>query len=67
MERYLRRVILDERDMGKVVGVVRWIRWLIDESDEDNEGTEQWVQALEGIKEKVHAAVKERGLGRMEL
>ena len=53
--------------MGKVVGVVRWIRWLIDESDEDNEGTEQWVQALEGIKEKVHAAVKERGLGRMEL
>jgi DNA repair protein REV1 len=67
MERYLRRVILDERDMGKVVGVVRWIRWLIDESDEDNEGTKLWEQALEGIKEKVHAAVKERSLGRMEL
>jgi DNA repair protein REV1 len=67
MERYLRRVVLDERDMGKAVGVIRWIRWLIDESDEKNEGTKVWGQALEGIKEKVQAAVKERGLGRMEL
>jgi DNA repair protein REV1 len=67
MERYLRRVVLDERDMGKVVGVIRWIRWLIAESDEKNEGTKVWEQALEGIKEKVQAAVKERGLGRMEL
>jgi DNA repair protein REV1 len=67
MERYLRRVVLDERDMGKVVGVIRWIRWLIDESDEKNEGTNVWEEALEGIKDKVQAAVKERGLGRMEL
>jgi DNA repair protein REV1 len=67
MERYLRRVVLDERDMAKVVGIIRWIRWLIDESDEHNEGTKAWEQALEGIKEQVQSAVKERGLGRMEL
>ncbi|KAH9221654.1 hypothetical protein DL95DRAFT_327772, partial [Leptodontidium sp. 2 PMI_412] len=53
MERYLRRVVLDERDMGKVVGVVKWLEWLIDQSDEDNEGTKIWSDAFYGIKEKV--------------
>ncbi|KAE8452156.1 hypothetical protein EG329_001623 [Mollisiaceae sp. DMI_Dod_QoI] len=67
MERYLRRVILDERDMSKVVSVVRWLTWLVDESDEENEGTRIWSQALEGIKAKVQSAVQERGLGRLEL
>ncbi|KUJ22456.1 DNA repair protein [Mollisia scopiformis] len=67
MERYLRRVILDERDMSKVVNVVRWLAWLIDESDQDNEGTRIWSEALEGIKFKVQAAVQERGLGKLEL
>ncbi|CZT08410.1 probable DNA repair protein MUS-42 [Rhynchosporium graminicola] len=67
MERYLRRVILDERDMSKVVGVVKWLGWLIDESDGDNEGTKVWSEAYHGIKEKVQVAVKERGLGKLEL
>ena len=67
MERYLRRVVLDERDMGKVVSLVRWLGWLIDESNDDNEGTKAWAMALEGMKEKVQSAVKERGLGVLEL
>lgn len=67
MERYLRRVVLDERDMGKVVGVVRWLDWLLDEADERDEGTNVWGRALKGIKERVQAAVMERGLGRLEL
>jgi DNA repair protein REV1 len=67
MERYLRRVVLDERDMGKVVSLVRWLSWLIDESDNDNEGTRAWTTALDSMKEKVQAAVKERGLGVLEL
>jgi DNA repair protein REV1 len=67
MERYLRRVVLDERDMAKVVGVIRWITWLLDESPSDNAGKRAWTKALEGIKEKVQGAVKERGLGKLEL
>lgn len=69
MERYLRRVILDERDMSKVVSVVRWLAWLIDESEEGqhHEGTRIWTEALEGIKDKVQLAIQERGLGRLEL
>ncbi|CAL3962294.1 unnamed protein product [Diplocarpon coronariae] len=67
MERYLRRVVTDERDMSKAVAVVKWIEWLIDESDEDNEGTKGWCEALAGIKEKVQLAVQERGLGKLGL
>jgi DNA repair protein REV1 len=66
MERYLRRVVLEERDLGKVVGVVRWIGWLVDESG-DGSGKRAWSKALEGIKEKVQDAVRERGIGRLEL
>jgi DNA repair protein REV1 len=67
MERYLRRVVLDERDMGKVVSLIRWLGWLVEESDNDNEGTKAWSKALEGMKEKVQSAVKERGFGLLEL
>jgi len=67
MERYLRRVVLDERDMGKVVSLVRWLSWLTEESDNDNEGTRAWTTALDSMKEKVQAAVKERGLGLLDL
>jgi DNA repair protein REV1 len=67
MERYLRRVVLDERDMSKVVSLVRWLSWLIEGSDDDNKGTRAWTTALEGIKEKVQAAVEERGLGILDL
>jgi DNA repair protein REV1 len=67
MERYLRRVVLDERDMGKVVGVVRWIAWLIDDSDDSDNGKRAWEKALEGIKKKVQFSVKERGLGVLKL
>ena len=65
MERYLRRVVLEERDLGKVVDLVRWIGWLVDEGEGD--GTEIWRRALEGMKEKVQGAVQERRLGRLEL
>jgi DNA repair protein REV1 len=67
MERYLRRVVLEERDMNKVVNLVRWLSWLIEESGNDNEGTRAWIAALDGMKDKVQAAVKERGLGLLEL
>ncbi|RDL34534.1 DNA repair protein [Venustampulla echinocandica] len=69
LERYLKRVVLDELDMEKVVGVVKWLEWLIDESNESNEsnGSGAWAKVLRDIKEHVQSAVQERGLGRLEL
>ncbi|KAG0651053.1 Rev1 terminal deoxycytidyl transferase [Hyphodiscus hymeniophilus] len=66
MERYLKRVVLDERDLGKVQAIVRWLAWLVDCGD-DSHGTRSWGRALEGMKDKIQDAVKERGLGRLEL
>ena len=68
MERYLRRVVVEECNMMKVVTIVKWLAWLIDDgSNEHHEGTEAWNDALGSIKEKVQSAVKERGLGRLDL
>lgn len=67
MERYLRRVVLEEKDITKVVGLINWITWLVDDdNDNDHEtGKEAWTKALNGIKDKVQEAVRERGLGRL--
>lgn len=67
LERYLRRVVVEERDVAKVVGCVRWLEWLVDNCEDDTEGTRIWTEALEGVKEKVQEAVKERRLGRLDL
>lgn len=71
IERYLRRVTLDEKDMAKVVEIVNWLQWLIDDgNDNDKEiqgrGRLEWVAALNVIKDRVQEAVKEKGLGRLE-
>lgn len=66
MERYLRRVVVDEKNMAKVVGVVKWIAWLVDDNNFD-EGARIWRKSLESIREKVQGAVQERGLGKLDL
>ncbi|KAL3419055.1 impB/mucB/samB family protein [Phlyctema vagabunda] len=77
LERYLRRVVLDERDLGKVSGTCKWIAWLIDDAEETEAmddtttetgiGTRAWTTALKGIEARVQEAMKERGLGRLSL
>ncbi|KAK6594409.1 impB/mucB/samB family protein [Botrytis cinerea] len=66
MERYLRRVILDERDLAKVVGIVKWLRWLIDDSEIVGKGKRHWEKAYVNVCCKIQEAVKERGLGRLD-
>jgi DNA repair protein REV1 len=70
MERYLRRVVLEEKDMGKAAGVAKWLAFLIEDS-EGTPGAEKgiagWKEALEGIRETIQKAVTERGLGRLDL
>lgn len=70
MERYLRRVVLEEKDMSKAAEMAKWLAYLISESEGDPEaekGMEAWKGALEGIRETIQGAVKERGLGRLDL
>jgi DNA repair protein REV1 len=65
--KYLRKVVKDERELNKAVGVVRWIDFviadLVDELGEEGFAQETWRNALGRIKDGVTAAAKERGLG----
>lgn len=58
---YLRRVIVEEKDMSKAVSVVRWLDWVIDQGG----GAQFWADALKQVQEGVQLAVKERDLGKV--
>lgn len=66
MERYLRRVVLDEKNLEKVVGVVRWLEWIIDDTPGNGAGKQAWTMAFKGIEMRVQEAVRERGLGSLQ-
>jgi DNA repair protein REV1 len=63
--KYLRKVVLEEKDMSKAIGMVKWIDYVIsDEADKDERfSKEPWKAALAKIKGGVVKAAKERGLG----
>ncbi|KKY34720.1 putative impb mucb samb family protein [Diaporthe ampelina] len=65
-ERYLARIVTEERDMEKAKKLIRWLDWLVDDG-EDSRGRKGWMEAFTGVKDAVHRALKERGLGPMVL
>ncbi|KAJ4421983.1 deoxycytidyl transferase [Gnomoniopsis sp. IMI 355080] len=67
-EKYLARVVTEERDIGKARKLVRWLDWIIDEEDgleARQKGKEGWKLALNGVKVAVQKALDARGLGPM--
>jgi DNA repair protein REV1 len=63
-ERYLARIITEERDMEKARKFVKWLDWLVG-TGEDGKGKEGWGDALTGVKTAVQRALEDRGLGPM--
>ncbi|KAH6644444.1 hypothetical protein C7974DRAFT_383575 [Boeremia exigua] len=61
--KYAARIVGEEGDMRKAVGVVKWLAYVISELDPDVDGTEIWEDAVERVKAKVNRAAKQRGLG----
>lgn len=63
--KYLGKVVHDERDLAKAVGVAKWVEWVVSDiaDDMDDFDAERWDQALEQIKLGVMAAATARGLG----
>lgn len=57
---YLRRVALEERDLSKVVGTVKWLLWMV---QQDDRSANAWQKATTMAKNAVQASVKARGLG----
>lgn len=66
-EKYLARVVGEERDMEKARKLVRWLDWIIeeDELEDGHKGREGWREALAGVKRAVQSALEARGLGSM--
>ncbi|KAI0600818.1 impB/mucB/samB family protein [Biscogniauxia sp. FL1348] len=67
-EKYLVKVVLEEKDMDKVAKLVRWLDFLIDEDDEpESRGKKAWQGVVKDIKQEVQKAVQSRGLGPLDM
>ncbi|KAF1925869.1 DNA repair protein [Didymella exigua CBS 183.55] len=60
---YLGRLVTEESDARKAVGVVKWLVYIVSDLESNGEGKETWVDAVERIKAGVTRAVRQRGLG----
>ncbi|WYZ34716.1 hypothetical protein EsH8_I_000992 [Colletotrichum jinshuiense] len=67
LEKYLARVVLEERDMHKASRLVQWLGWLVEEDGSEGRGKQGWRKAMADIKAEVQKAVELRGLGPVRL
>ncbi|OTB07532.1 hypothetical protein M426DRAFT_317836 [Hypoxylon sp. CI-4A] len=70
-EKYLVRVLLEEKDMDKVVKLIRWLVYLIEDKDDGAEsearGREAWQEVLRHVKQEVQSAMQSKGLGPLDI
>ncbi|KAI1465616.1 DNA repair protein [Daldinia caldariorum] len=75
LEKYLVRVVLEEKDMDKAAKLVRWLDYLVEDSgsgadgggEMEYRGKEAWREVVGQIKREVQNAVRERGLGPLDI
>jgi DNA repair protein REV1 len=60
---YIRRVIIEERNMAKAVDVVKWLEWVAEEGDVMH----LWAEALKLVQDSVQLAAAERDVARIVL
>lgn len=64
--KYLGKVVGEERDLGKAVGICKWLTWVVDELEDDEGGIverEKWEDAVDMVRSTVRNAARLRGLG----
>ncbi|PLB39576.1 putative DNA damage repair protein Mus42 [Aspergillus candidus] len=66
---YVKRVVVDERDLDKAVSVTKWLMWLVEDSRPTGAGGERgspnglsWDEAVRSLQRSVAEGVEERGL-----
>ncbi|UKZ66711.1 uncharacterized protein TrAtP1_007882 [Trichoderma atroviride] len=67
LERYLVKVIKEERDLSKAVALIKWLSVVVDQDGVDSRGRRAWKLAVSGIKVAMQAAVEERGLAPLQI
>lgn len=80
LSRYLKRVVVDEKDVDKAVSVVKWLAWLVDDRRGQEEAPDSkqpggpdsprdsvtWDYALRSLRGDLNSAVEGRGLPPLE-
>lgn len=61
-EKYLARVVKEERDLDKVVVLIRWLDIIVEQDGRPGRGQESWKEAARQVRAAVQTAVGERGL-----
>jgi DNA repair protein REV1 len=67
---YLDRVVVEERDMAKAIGVVKWMDWIVGELEDDDgrlSSKRDWEEAVSQVKNAMTNSARKRGLGRVEI
>jgi DNA repair protein REV1 len=67
LERYLVKVIKEERDLSKAVALIKWLSVVVDQDGVDSRGRRAWKLTVSGIKVAMQAAVEERGLAPLQI
>ncbi|KAF4460780.1 dna repair rev1 [Fusarium albosuccineum] len=67
LEKFLVRVVQEERDLEKATKLVKWLDIIVQQDGRDGRGQQSWRRSVEGIKEAVQSAVKQRGMAPLKL
>ena len=65
-EKYLAKVVTEEKNMDKARRLVLWLDWIVEEENSEGKGKQSWRSSVVSIKDEVQKAVKSRGLGPMK-
>lgn len=63
LEKYLVRVVLEERALNKVLKIVKWIGYLNEADVSNSPGKTSWKTVLQGVKAAVQQAMHSAGRG----
>ncbi|TWU77855.1 deoxycytidyl transferase [Metarhizium rileyi] len=66
-EKYLAKVVRGERDLEKVAVLIRWLDVIVEQDGSSGKGQDSWREAVRQVKSTVQTAMKERGLGPLDI
>ncbi|KAF7547955.1 hypothetical protein G7046_g8841 [Stylonectria norvegica] len=67
LERFLERVVSEERDLDKAAKLVRWLDLVVEQDGSVGKGRQAWRRSVKKVKEAVQRAVKQRGMAPLKL
>ncbi|KAK7416031.1 deoxycytidyl transferase [Neonectria punicea] len=67
LEKFLMRVILEERDLEKATKLVKWLDLVVEQNAKGGRGQQSWRRSVQGVKDAVQSAVKQRGMAPLKL